>query len=105
MCCRFPSFVAHVNVLGSVIRVGLMRTEGSTHRADYVRRPPKTNIKFEASFKEDDVGRDEDEVVRAVVKKTATKKKPAITERAPSDDDSDNYFKSGLLYIICSILF
>ena len=85
-----------------------VKTEGSTHRPGYVRRIPKTNTKFESSFKEE-VDRDDES---AVVKKSPVVKKSHVVKKSSthnkrdggaSDDDSANYF-SGLLCIMRSIL-
>ena len=92
----FFSFVAHVNLHESVAIYSDIRTAGSSHRPDYVKRPPKSNAKFDAAFKTDAV------VMRGTSTgpKPATKKKEAgKAQYATSDDDEDGdkvYFTTGL---------
>ena len=99
-----------VNIHGSVAKVVDLRTAGSTHREDYVKRLPKPNPKFDAAFTTD-----------AVVKRGTPAKHPSSKHKTPSpsailikkrqlyanssDDDEDKvYFKSGMFSIIIFVL-
>ena len=99
-----------VGIHGTVAKVIDLKTAGSSHRQDYVKRVPKPHSKFDAAFKQDAV------VVQKTPKKHHSSKTPspsaAVRNKdkrqlyANSSDDEDKvYFSNGMFSTISVLTF